>query len=125
MRRKRHWSPASGPASGASGPSGNCAPAGGCSTGTSVSSSAAASIQVGALFTFVTPRLGDRSSRTRLGELQQQLLRALVAGRDLQRRERLLSRLGAPAAPEITLRQVGQGGRLIDRLERDHRAELA
>ena len=87
MRTKRHCRPAKRSSAAA----GSCASTRGCSAGTSVNSAEQ------------QPTTAAAVSHGRLHQLEQQVLRALVARRDLERRQRLLLRLGALAALEVAL----------------------
>ena len=93
MRTKRHCRPAKR----SSGAAGSCASTRGCSAGISANRTASAATAAAALFTAAPD------------QLQQQILRALVARRDLERGERLLLGLGPLAGLEIALGEIGVG----------------
>src|SRR6266545_1366837 len=102
MRTKPHWRPAN-RGSGAAGTGGACALTSPLSAGGAASHSAAPSSVSPA-----TPSARFAMSVTRVApyRVEQQFLCALEAGRDLQRGERLLLRLGAVARQQVALAQV-------------------
>src|SRR5579864_3048701 len=116
MRTKRHCRPANWLSGGA----GSCASTAGCSPGSNVSS-----VSSPAPTTASLSRLVMGTSWTAVHELEQQLLRALVAGGNLERRKRMLLGVGLPAALVVALRQIGVGRSAVDGVQRDDGTELA